>query len=267
MNRNIVIIGVVIVIAAIVLLFVVPSSITPPYTYLNSTLEGGRFSSIGFNITNSTYLFLLAENSSSTINMYIFNSSAFSAWSSMVVNSNYTNGLSAAESLKGLGTRAIFTNATYLIFPLQNGSTDGNRIYPAGNSTLNYAGQLVFVFQNQNGNTTGTGVVHSTISYIPPITKANIGQNKKIDNYLYATGGVSLGAIVAIVIGIILVIYGALKKPKDVSAQPGSIQGAKPAGTEKEMQERDTLYKGIGSDEKKPRKGSKKAKNADGSGS
>lgn len=247
MRKGIIFIGLaLLVISIIVTLFVLPAAIAPPFYTQNITLLPGKFQHMDFNISNSTQLFIFYANFSTPVNLFVFSQKGFDLWSANVTYANSANGFSYAKKLEGNGTLAIYKDISNFFVSTQQVSNNGNTIFASNNSN-EYNTNFTFVFQDSNGNITNTNISNAKIRYIPPLSLTTIQTNPKISSYFYLVGGLEFVFVVVAIVGIGMIVYGILKKPKEIS-----YEGLKSGGKlDEAIKERDALYKNIGAETKK----------------
>ncbi len=243
MRKKIVIIGLVLIVAAFIASFLL--SYINPFMYMNTTISGNGFFSINFSMPSNTSsaLFMFAGRFNKSINFYSFNLTAFQKWKALV-GANPANGLSYAKALEGNGTLAILTNVTSIALPAEHNITNATLVYSSNRSVSNET--EVFVMQGISG------ITNASIAYIPPVTASTLSKYPSISNAIYYMGLGSLSAIVLFIVGLGMIIYGLIKKPKLPAAQKQSID---------ELKERDLLYSKLSKNEG-PKAAKKPAANA-----
>ncbi len=254
MRKKIVLIGVLLLIFGFVMTFVIvpnPKVITPPVYNKTTSILPGSFTYINFTLTNDTQVFLLAANFTHPINVFVFNHGAFALWEANAASSNAVNPFAYAQSLEGRGTLDIYRNVSNFAISGKSMLSDGNTIYSSANSTLASDGKdYAFVFQNSNGNVTNPGSTKALVSYIPPLSIATIKASSKLSNYFYFAGSLEFVFFVVFLAGIVIAIYGLLKKPKP---SPDAVPKAG-SKLDQAIKERDQLYKAIDKGKRKSRK-------------
>lgn len=238
MNKRIVGIGAIVLVVGVALGLLAPAFEPLPFSYDNFTIGGGRFASVNITLSNATSVFLYDINFSSPVDAYLFTRSAYGVWAAGVSASG--NGFGGAQGLEGKGALEILENVTEFIVP---GSGTGEVVYLAnGSAANNYAaGNYSLVFEDYNGSAASTGAVSAHMAYIPPTTLAQLGNGSKVGSYLYGVGVIEFVFFIAMPIaGIAVMIYGAFRKPKVVTAPDAA--------------EVNRLYKGVG----KPKSSNKK---------
>ncbi|MGC8694555.1 MAG: hypothetical protein ACP5RI_02970 [Candidatus Micrarchaeia archaeon] len=265
MIKNIVYIGVLILIIAIIILFyegsllsnINFSSVLSNMTVVkNYTIKSNSFVTYPINLNTSSIIttVLLVR---SKINFYLMNNTAFSKWSSEVENGS--SGLVSAESLEGKGVFDIFNNITNATLPeglVRNITT--TPLYSSPTSILNI-GNYRIVLDNTKGSASFFKSVNASFMYIPPITNATINNPAFSNIKSSLDAGMWIGGIffLILLVGLALIIYGLLKKPKVITIK------TEEGGKEKlDLSDIDKLYEGIEEKEKKVKhKKIKKRKN------
>ncbi len=234
MRKKIVIIGLVLIAAAFLISFLL--SYVNPFMYINTKIPAGGFLPINFSIpSNKTpVLFAFLGRFNKSINLYSFNSTAFQKWAALAI-ANPENGLAYAESMEGNGTFAILTNVTSIALGMSysRNLTNATIVYSSNKSISNET--EVIVMQSTKG------ITNASIAYIPPITQYTLS---KYPNISHAFAYISIGSVSGIIMfiaGIMLVIFGLIKKPKAKEAEKQSVE---------ELKERDLLYSKLSAKEK-----------------
>jgi hypothetical protein len=201
--------GAVLLIIAVVVLYSVSSFITSgsPTSIVNLTVLGGSigYAPIQVNATSVSIIFVFASN---LTNVYFLNQSMFNGLS------GYLNG----NSLRSAYSYVIAHNVSKTdIF--QDNESAIKEEYQLNNSASNY--YVYAVVDSTSGSPSHNSIVNASVVY-----KA----------YTYNTwiskSGESLVGIAAFILGVALMIYGALKKPKVVAedAAPAEKPKARKAG-------------------------------------
>ena len=247
MIKKFAIIGVVLIILAFVV-GGIGASLTNPlsvFVQKNITVTADNYSYLNIAVPAHAD-FIFEARAASPVNFYVLNSSAFAKWSSLA---NISSGISSAVSLESAGALVIEPNITDITFPLSSNSTSS---YVAPESEiLNFSHDYYFVFQNPS-----ILLDNVTAIYLPPITNASLRTDSKLRNLVYSYGAISVAVILVLAAGVIVLIYGIVKKPKQISIDPGT---GKLKGDEPDKAYIDTLYKNV---EKSQRKAKKKSGNS-----
>lgn len=231
MNKRIIIIGIIV----IILSFLIGTIALP-----NALLGIAHFSNQSVSILpahnsylpyfiNETGFIVVGYQSSTPLNFYFANASAF------LILQNYMNStlqLSQwATRLQGNGVLESIPNSKVGIFPYSQFSSSNST--PAGsyviaNASLLPAGNYYAIFQNL-ANSSASVNVTSDVS-------TNISSQ---GGYIF---GIGVLIFVLFVAGIIIIVYGVIKKPKAAPEQTGSEQKV------------DELYKGVSKGKGKAKK-------------
>ena len=202
----------------------------------NITVNASGFEYVGIPNGNYTALAVYAIMANST-NIYVMNRSTFSAWSSYLSQNRGASGLSRAMAL-GVNSSYIFENkrSIYTQVFAQPGS--------GANSSLN---GMYVVIDNTPGSNSSAISFEGLVTYIPLQLSSLV---------IYEVPMIL--ALVAGIAGLIVIIYGLVKKGGQSLAnamQPND-------GMTKDQRDKEYLeqiYKGVDSDKKKRnRKGRKK---------
>ncbi|MDE1828451.1 MAG: hypothetical protein KGH65_04795 [Candidatus Micrarchaeota archaeon] len=230
MNKKIVIIGILLILAA----FAAGIAVTPGTfgsiantTLMNVSIGAQGSSSVPF-IVGVNGLVSVIYNSDSSVDFYFANSTAFKTLgpyqNSSLLLSQW------ARNLYGNGVYEIIPNSANGIFPnfAPQNSTSLNYSYASQNEFPLAAGTYYAIFENSGNKST----VIQMISSISDSSRVAAGFSQFIK--------VGLVFFFALLAGIILIIYGILKKPK--------VQPAAPAADQRKV---DEIYKDV--DRKKPK--------------
>lgn len=194
-------------------------------TLNNFTIGADNFSSYPITYTNASEVavYVIATK---PINTYLMNSSDYLSWSSHMLSTRNSSGLSYAEQL-GISTNDIFKNASLTVIPL------------LVNSSANVSKNKFYVIlDNTFGSHSFNSSVNATVSYFPLHTSKLI---------VYEL--LDVLAFVILVAGIIILIWG-LVKTNEPKVAPVSTTG-KPTKSQKDKEYVDQLYKGVKKSKKK----------------
>ncbi len=201
MIKKFVLIGVILVIAAIVVFFLtsylLTNSLGGKITMLNSTVAAGGYHEVRINYTNSTTIIALYTLISAPINLYVMNASAYSEWSGYMAANANASGVSEAGRLN-LGAQGLFTNKTAGMVPIETNGVGGQGTQ----------GSVYVVMDNTHGSTSSAESVNATLWYVP-VEKSGILISAAIGYSCFILG----------IAGIILIIYGLVKKGKQAEEQ------------------------------------------------
>ncbi|MGI0141479.1 MAG: hypothetical protein ACREBF_02395 [Candidatus Micrarchaeales archaeon] len=222
MNKKIIIIGVIVVLAAFIIgSIAIPNALLGVANFANQNIvvlsHQSAFKSL---YLNQTGFMVVGFQSLSAVNFYFANSSAFKTLDSYANSSLLLS--QWATRLFGNGVYEILPNSTVGIFPysqLTNSTPSG--AYITKNVTLLPAGTYYALFYNPR-NISATVNVTSDIS-------TNISSQGA---YIL---GIGLTVFILFIAGIILIIYGIIKKPKSPQVAPAQ-----------DKKKLDQLYKGVG---------------------
>ena len=207
MRKKIFYIGISVFAIALILFFVSGSlyshALSKVLITSNLTISSGGFSNATVE-TGNTSLVALYAISSGKANIYLFNASTFHLWSSHMNGNSSFSGLAYARSISTSGTSVINSNTTTSqIIITTNQST------PAANSSIiglnQFNGSAYLVIDNTKGSYSYNTTLNGVVSYFK-LTAANYS----IYNNIAIT---ELAIILLGVAGLIITVYGALKKP------------------------------------------------------
>ena len=243
MRKKILLIGIVLIVLAFVI-GTIGASLTNPlsvFTEKNITISAGNYSYMSVNVPAGAD-FILEAKAALPVNFYVFNSSAFSAWVSN--SSSMTSGLSVASALEPYGALLIEPNVSDITFP-SSSNVSGSYAAPA-EEFLNYSHDYHFVMQN-----TALVADNATVIYLPPVTKSSLATDSRLRNLVYAYGAISVSVILVLAAGVIVLIYGAIKKSKQPLQPDQPSEGGKD-GVDKAYIE--NLYKNVEKGKRKARR-------------
>ena len=260
MIKNIVYTGIIIIIISILLLFFESSqlssqnlniSISKILTVKNYTVGSDSFADYNVNL-NTTSDLMAFMNSSSSVNFYLMNNSAFSSWKKLVANtSSNKTGIEDAISLENKGVYYIYKNVSTLSIPsglLKNSSTE-----PLFSEVSNFNSVYYLVIDNTKGSPSSNKQVNATLVYIPPLTNQTLNSPQLAQVKNLVNEAMWMGSIffILLIAGIGVLAYGLIKKPKTIYVETDS-------GKSKiDLSNVDELYNGI---EEKPKKQAKLTK-------
>ncbi len=209
MNKKIVLSGALIIIVGIIATIAVPIFTGLPTSHFNTTISSGGYEYLNFSLSKNTSIFLMVGNFTRPTNVYVFNTSAFDVWRTEMSNQSRAGGLHYAVQLEGRGTFAIYNNITEFVLPQNSYAASANALYQSNSSLTSGLGLdyvFVFSFEGRNGSS------FATITYIPPTNLANTQQSKKIQDYISTMKLDGTLFISSLILGIILIMYGLLKR-------------------------------------------------------
>ncbi|MGC8648727.1 MAG: hypothetical protein ACP5UN_00700 [Candidatus Micrarchaeia archaeon] len=233
MIKNIVYVGIIIIILSFLFLFFASSTITS--TNLNSTISSliseknytinsNSFASYKINL-NTTASIAALVSSNANINLYLMSSNAFLAWKNTLSNaSNNASGINIASKFEGDGVYYIFKDINSASIPV--GLIKNITAIPiySSNSLLTN-GTYYLVVDNTRGSASSNQIVNTTILYIPPLTNQTLNspQFSQIKNMINES--ILLGSIffITFIIGVAVLIYGLIKKPQNVVVESKGV--------------------------------------------
>ncbi len=246
MKKRVVYSGIIVLVIGIVVLLVsgnLAHSILPVTQY-NVSVGKGSYTEMSTNITNSSRFFMIFESKEYT-NLYLFSSSAYSKWQAYITGNKNASGLLKAQQLEGNGTEAIFANVVIATFPEVVNKTS-SASYSTNISKI-FPGEYYIVIDNTNGSKS------SSMSFNATVLLPEAGYlSGKISGSSSLTELAVLGLVMIalFILGLVLVIYGLISKPK---TGIGTLNINPSDRVSNEYV--DELYKGIGKGKKGKNKG------------
>jgi hypothetical protein len=180
---------------------------------------------------------------SSAINVYIFNASAFSLWQRHMAGNASVNGLQYAKTIYP-GNSTFISASTTLVMP-ENGSA----VLPKGALFNN---SVYVVLDNTNDSPSSGNTVNARVVYLILDSATTTRYHMLASNQTY----VGVAALVLFIAGVVLAIYGIVKKEPQSSAV--QVPTSKKAADKEYI---DSLYKNVDNKKagkKKRRDGSSK---------
>ena len=175
--------------------------------------------------------------SQSPVDFYLFNYSGFSKWASIAYAGNAPSGYSAALSLEGAGLLYGYKNARSATVPYTSSIDNVSPFYQTNATLLNSAnGAYYAVVDNTNGSASSATQVKATILYQSKPSSLTQGQTASALGVLAA----GAGFFILLIAGIILIIYGLVKKQPQTAGTQAPQQ--KSDMSEEQV---DQLYKNI----------------------
>ncbi len=230
MLKRTVFIGIALIVVALVLFAIsgeVAKSSSGPLRITNLTVAPESYSYTAVTYSNNASAIAIYAFINKPANIYVLNGSAFSEWSSHV--SGNVSGIAYAHEI-GVNSSYIVQNKTLAIIPLIVNGTASNSI-----STV------YVVVDNTNGSPSSASRLNVSVSHVEVKGSA-----------IVVTSALSFGFIILIIAGIIVLIYGLVKKPKAVEPFPGNETPDKADRNSKEYI--DNLYKVASGKRKRGRK-------------
>jgi hypothetical protein len=196
----------------------------------NLTISRGGFSFAQVE-TGNTSLVALYAISSGKANIYLFNASTFHLWSSHMNSNSSFSGLAYARSISTSGTSVINnnTNTSQIIITTNQSTSDANSSVIGLNQ---FNGTAYLVIDNTKGSYSYNTTLN--VSYFK-LTAANYSMYNNI-------AITELAIILLGVAGLIITVYGALKKPQTTESEAGT--GAS-AGEPVSKEYINSLYKNV----------------------
>ncbi len=259
MEKKIVYIGLGLIVLSIIVLLLssgttssLSQSLQSSFLTQNITVQAHNFASIQLNATNSSYIFVIGVMNNPA-NFYLFNSSAYSKWTSYIQTANSPSGLTKAISLEGNGVSIIYRNQTNVSIPSGTGFVQTTPFYAISNQSMFRKGTYYAVIDNTNGSASEANPVKASFVYLPPITNQSLasGPFSSFSKQLNQEILYGLAFFILIAAGIIVLIYGLIKKPKTPGGGQPSQQKVNPKADQQYV---DNLYKNVDKNSKNKKK-------------
>jgi hypothetical protein len=253
-------IGIAFIIAAIVVILISTGTTSNIGTTLqqtlivnNLTIKSGEIASTPININANSFVFAFITLTKPA-NIYFFNNSAYKIWINETNTTNSPTGLKNAENLEGAGALIIYRNTTNATIPTNLGSVNSSLLYSTNQSQLYPKGTYDFVIDNSNGSASRSSNFAAKVAYLPPFTNGSLSSGPLAQLGSQIDQEVVYGVLffLLFVAGIIIVIYGLIKEPKDKQASVPKNDQPQKLETKADQQYVDELYKKV--DAKKKRK-------------
>lgn len=251
MKKKLIYIGLALLVISFVLLISAGSLITSTASSLlaekNVTAGASSFTYVQAALNNQTAVFGMVT--ATPVNFYLFNSSGYLAWTSDVYSSNSPSGYKAALSLEGAGLLYGYSNTKSATVPYAAAIDNGTPFYQSNTLAGLVTGTYYLVVDNTNGSASAASAVKATIVYPSPTALQSSSSATASTIEIIASGA---GFFILLIAGIVLVVYGFIKKnPMLPGVQP--IQPKQKGDMTDEQI--DQLYKNI--KKKSQRKGRK----------
>ena len=261
MRKKFIYIGLLLLAIAVVAFFVFviaspfSSAISKIVTTYNVSVSSDGFYYVPVSVSNSIRSIIYVALNGST-NVYLFNASTFHTWSSKIQSNSTASGLAEARLLgTGIGSLIEHDVNVSQILLTDNLSTSNITETTTGFSGFN--GTAYVVIDNTRGSRSNSTAVKGAVLYFG-LTPSNLGLYQGVGFEVLGAGIFEIALIIA---GLVLIIYGALKKDPNIETgamgAAGKANDAAKGGPSKEYI--DSLYKGV--DKKK--KDKKKDKDAE----
>lgn len=251
MNKKVIVIGIILIGLGALAGFIATSTFNnsmrsfADQVLKNATITSAAnsFSYAPISLSNASQIYIMAGLNKSA-NFYLMNSSAFNAWSAEMKSGTNANGIGAAVSLEKDGAIFIARNSTFIdtASPAPPNSTE-EIVYSSANA-LEPAGTYYTVLDNTNGSaSSNNGIVTSRMIYYAPGTVSNstLSEYKGSSSTVFAS---SISFLALVVAGIILIIYGIVKRPKP-EVMPEQFQDAKKDSTASKAEEPDNYISSL----------------------
>lgn len=243
MRKNIVYVGIALLVIAVALLFVSGSVINVHglLTEQNLTISSLSFSTIPISISNNS-IPLVIGRFSSDVNFYFFNSTGFSDWNRLMNRSNSPIGYATALSLKGYGLLFAYLNTTSVVLPYQTGVGNVTPAYFVNSSKGFSGGTYYAVIDNSKGSVSSANAVNATLLY-----NSQGSSSSAISHLVLEEAAFGISFFIFLVAGVIVLIYGFIKKPKTDGMAAMQTSAKTSGGKKEDMDEKeiDALYKRI----------------------
>ncbi len=222
--------GVFIVAVAIIVLLAAGSSVSGNLMgnipVENVTVPSNSFTYALINATGAQTA-IVSVIASSTVNIYVFNASNFDLWISHMTGNASANGLEYAQ--------AIYNNASQFIFANTLMMAPANVSLALSNGGL-YNRSAYVVVDNTNGSPSSIKTVRARVVYVVLNSATTKKFRSLADRQLY----IGTASVLMFLAGVILVIYGAMKK--EVQAPAGQVPTGKKEASKEYI---DSLYKNV----------------------
>ena len=245
MKKTFVYLGIILMIASFAVVALSGSIVNPGklITQKNLTVTSAGFSYVQFTIPNSLIVFLVARMSKPA-NFYVLNGSGFAQWSSEVAAGNSPNGYNLATALDGAGTFFAYRNASEVLIPSTAKLYNSTPTYSYNSIGLVPAGTYYAVVDNTNGSRSSSSQINATVVYLPESSAGSGG----LTSLVYDEAIIGLSFFILLIAGIIILIYGLLKKDSGLKSV---MLGAEKKKGEVSDDQIDELYRNIRKKRKK----------------
>jgi hypothetical protein len=207
-------------------------------TTYNLSAGSGGFYDVPLSTSNSIRsMIYVALNGSA--NVYLFNTSTFAAWSSRVQGNASADGLASARSL-GTGIGSLIESNVNISQITLTDNLSATKVNGSVAGFGGFNGTAYVVIDNTKGSRSSNGVVRGVIVYLG-LTQSNLGTYESIGAEVLVAGIAEIALGIA---GIVLIVYGVMKKAPEAAEYPG---GAKGAASKEYI---DSLYKNVGKKKK-----------------
>jgi hypothetical protein len=247
MQKKILYSGLLLLAVAVILFFVIgvgmpfKDILTKSLTTTNVTISSSGFSYVPIATSNAMMIAIYMVIGGNA-NIYLLNESAFYEWSSNMHGNSSANGLALVRQI-AIGNKSIIisnSNSSQILLT-QNTSAINSNESIAGLSSFN--GTAYVVIDNSNGSESRNMTLKAVVSYFK-LTQSSLNTYKGMGMQILIATGID---IILVIAGIVLLVYGALKKSQNEIAIGG--KQAEEAAVSKEYI--DALYKKVGKKNRK----------------
>jgi hypothetical protein len=223
MKKKLVFIGLGLLVIAIVLFilsgYVLSKGFSKGVNLTNLTVMANGFSYLPITYNGSVSAVAIYAILNNPANLYLLNSSSFSKWYNyMNLNGSAVSGYQYAQHI-GINSSYLYKNASLEVIPVN---------LKAGSNTGNYSGGIYLVIDNTKGSKSSAMQVNASVSYIPLVAST-----------VLVSAALGYAVLILGLAGVILIIWGLLKKDETVRSTEG--KGAT-AGQKEYLNK---LYKGV----------------------
>ena len=239
MKKKIVFIGIGLLVAALILFllsgFLLTNGLGSSTKLVNLTVKADNFAVVNIAFSGNTSALAVYAISESPINLYVLNNSALSEFEAYITANRNASGISYIHNLN-VNSSYIFTNSMLSIVPISVGSASTRSVFPGNRVNV--------VLDNTFGSKSVSNTINASVSYLPLRSSR-----------LIASAALGYAVLILGIVGIILIVYGLVKKDESKSGPQGA-GGGKASKAQQDKEYVDRLYKGV--------KGSKGAKGKSG---
>ncbi|MCL4363029.1 hypothetical protein M1439_01105 [Candidatus Marsarchaeota archaeon] len=245
MQKRLVYSGLLLIALSVILFSIIASSTSSTFSklygdlvYKNITVNSNSLYYIDINSTTA-YPMLMGLGMHSPAQVFLFNASSFSSW---ISGAGPKSGLSGAILFEGKGLMLAYNNTMNVSIPTE----PNNALVYQSNSSKISSGELPIgsyklVIDNANGSSSLNTAINATYVYLP---------SSSISSITGSASGMGIMSIVALLLfisGLVLLVYGIIKRSPSVSKS--AVAGLS-SGTPSD-EAIDQLYKGIDSGKQK----------------
>ena len=240
MKKKLVYIGIILIAAAFVAVALSGKvlNVSKLVTEKNLSVASGGFAYEQLTIANGSIVFLVAKIQGPA-NFYVFNDTGFSTWTGEVDTGNSPNGYLRAAALDGAGAFFTFRNVSEVLIPSTTNLYNSTPTYEYNRTGIVPAGTYYAVVDNTNGSRSSASRVNATVFQLPQTGAKGGG----LSSFIYGEEIFGLTFFILLVAGIVLLIYGLIKKDSSLSGVDRAKEERKKIGLSDEQV--DELYKNI----------------------